>query len=134
MLEDRLPQRRGFLLPAKSLASWIDDNLYLNLGEAPFPLEDATLVPEEGACPDCPRRTGYNNQLFGDVQGDQCLDPKCYHTKVAVFIERIKAAEPELVQISTTWRSKEERRETLIQDTPAFARRRSACRYMPRMA
>jgi ParB family transcriptional regulator, chromosome partitioning protein len=101
----------AFLLPAKSLALWIDDNLYLNLGEAPFPMEDATLVPEEGACPDCPRRTGYNKQLFGDVQGDQCLDPKCYHTKVAVFIERIKAAEPELVQISTTWRSKEERRE-----------------------
>jgi len=28
-----------------------------------------------------------------------------------VFIERIKAAEPELVQISTAWRSKEERRD-----------------------
>jgi hypothetical protein len=46
-----------------------------------------------------------------------------------VFIERIKAAEPELVQVSTTWRSKEERREdelspyeyTIVKATEASA-------------
>jgi ParB family chromosome partitioning protein len=28
------------LLPAKQLAAWIDENLYLDLGEAPFPTDD----------------------------------------------------------------------------------------------
>jgi ParB family transcriptional regulator, chromosome partitioning protein len=60
------------LLPAKHLAAWIQDNLYLALAEAPFDRKDTTLNPTAGACVTCPRRSGYNTSLFCDVQGDQC--------------------------------------------------------------
>ena len=42
------------LLPAKHLAAWIQDNLYLALADAPFDREDATLNPTAGACVTCP--------------------------------------------------------------------------------
>ncbi len=96
--------KEGHLLPAKHLAAWIDANLYLALAEAPFSTEDPALNPEAGACLSCPRRTGYNTQLFADVQGDNCLDVSCYRSKVAALIARETAAHPGLIQISTEWR------------------------------
>lgn len=93
------------LLPAKHLAAWIQANLYLALAEAPFDREDPTLNPQAGACVTCPRRSGYNTSLFCDVQGDQCLDAPCYHSKVEAHIERAVAAHPNLVQIENGWRS-----------------------------
>jgi ParB family chromosome partitioning protein len=64
--------KEAHLLPAKHLSAWIQNNLYLNLAEAPFDREDTTLKPEAGACIACPRRSGFNTSLFADVQGDQC--------------------------------------------------------------
>jgi ParB family chromosome partitioning protein len=55
------------LLPAKYLAAWITNNLYLPLDEAPFDREDATLNSDSGPCSNCPRRSGYNISLFSDV-------------------------------------------------------------------
>ena len=60
------------LLPAKHISAWIQTNLYLSLTDAPFDREDPTLNPTAGACPTCPRRSGFNTSLFNDVQGDQC--------------------------------------------------------------
>ncbi len=68
------------LLPAKHVAAWIQNNLYLALADAPFDLEDSALNPAAGACTTCPRRSGHNRSLFCDVQGDQCLDGECYQT------------------------------------------------------
>ena len=96
--------KEGHLLPAKHLAAWIDSNLYLALSEAPFSTEDPALNPEAGACLSCPRRTGYNTQLFADVQGDNCLDAVCYRSKVTALVARETAAHPGLIQISTEWR------------------------------
>jgi ParB family chromosome partitioning protein len=70
------------LLPAKYLSSWIANNVYLPLDEAPFDREDDTLNPTAGACSNCPRRSGYNTSLFADVAGDQCFDANCYHAKL----------------------------------------------------
>lgn len=94
----------GHLLPAKHLAAWIASTLYLALAEAPFSTDDPALNPQAGACLSCPRRTGYNTQLFADVKDDNCLDAACYRSKVAALIEREAAAHPGLVQISTEWR------------------------------
>jgi ParB family chromosome partitioning protein len=45
----------------------------LELASAPFSKEDAALVPEAGACLDCPKRTGHNVLLFeGLTHADQC--------------------------------------------------------------
>ena len=52
------------LLPARHLSTWIQDTLYLNLAEAPFDREDATLRPEAGACTTCPRRSGTTPACF----------------------------------------------------------------------
>ncbi|WP_263385963.1 ParB/RepB/Spo0J family partition protein [Granulicella arctica] len=101
--------KEGHLLPAKHLAAWIDTNLYLALAEAPFPTDDPTLNAEAGACLTCPRRTGFNTQLFADVEADHCLDAACYGSKVAAVIAREIAANPGLVQISTEWRPANER-------------------------
>ena len=103
------------LLPAKHLTAWIQANLYLCLAEAPFDREDPTLNPTAGACTTCPRRSGYNTALFIDVQGDQCLDSPCYHTKVNAHIDREVAARPELVQIENGYRSPKEQRQGAVQ-------------------
>ena len=98
------------LLPAKHLSAWIQTNLYLSLAEAPFDKDDPTLNPPAGACVTCPRRSGFNTSLFADVQGDQCLDAPCFHTKVNAHIDREVAARPELVQIENGYRAPKEQR------------------------
>ncbi len=103
------------LLPAKHLAAWIQTNLYLSLADAPFSKEDPTLNPPTGACTTCPRRSGFNISLFADVQGDQCLDAPCFHTKVEAHIDRETAARPELVQIENGYRSPKEKRPGAVQ-------------------
>ena len=92
------------LLAARNLAIWIRENLCLPLAEAPFSREDSALVPEAGACTDCPKRTGYNTALFCDFQDDQCLDSTCYQAKVEAHITRELEADSELLQIETRWR------------------------------
>ena len=103
------------LLPAKHLAAWIQTHLYLSLAEAPFSKEDPTLHPSAGACVTCPRRSGFNTSLFADVQGDQCLDAPCFHTKVNAHLDRELAARPGLVQIENGYRSPREQRPGAVQ-------------------
>ena len=98
------------LLPARHLATWIEENLYLALDEAPFDKEDPTLNPAAGSCGSCPRRSGHNRSLFGDVQGDQCLDKNCFQLKISVHLDRVISATPDLVQIEDGWRSARERK------------------------
>ncbi len=98
------------LLPAKHLAAWIQSNMYLSLADAPFDRDDATLNPAAGACTSCPRRSGYNTLLFPDAVSDQCLDAKCHAIKIANFIDRAIAAQPELVQIEEGWRRAKDQR------------------------
>ena len=93
---------KRILLPVRHLQQWIEHNVLLELTSAPFSKEDAALVPEAGACLDCPKRTGYNVLLFeGLTHADQCSDPKCYAAKVEAHVRQTIAAKPLLVQIST---------------------------------
>jgi ParB family transcriptional regulator, chromosome partitioning protein len=103
------------LLPAKFLSSWIQNNLYLALADAPFDREDATLNPVAGACTTCPRRSGYNTALFSDVISDECLDENCYRSKISAHLDREIAAHPEFVQIETSWRSRNEQRSGVLE-------------------
>jgi ParB family chromosome partitioning protein len=107
--------REPHLLPAKHVAAWIQANLYLSLADAPFDREDPTLNPAVGACVTCPRRSGHNTSLFFDVQGDQCLDSTCYHSKVEAFLDREIAAHPGIVQIENGWRNPKEQRPGAVQ-------------------
>ncbi len=103
------------LLPAKHVAAWIQANLYLSLADAPFDREDPTLNPAAEACVTCPRRSGFNTALFADVVSDQCLDSRCYHSKVEAFLDREIAAHPGLVQIENGWRNPKEQRPGAVQ-------------------
>ncbi len=91
------------LLPLRDLTAWIEQNILLSLDSVPFDKNDATLVPEAGSCAECPKRTGFNTLLFGELgsQHDQCSDAPCYNNKLSKFVERQIVAKPKLVQITT---------------------------------
>ncbi len=63
--------------------------------DAPFDCSDATLVPEAGACANCPKRTGAEPLLFDDLSvvgsGDRCLDLDCYERKRDAAMARLEA-------------------------------------------
>lgn len=74
----------------------IHETYMLRLGEAEFKTEDATLLPAAGACGPCPKRTGNQPELFGDVKGaDVCTDPVCFKAKLAANCRRVLAAAEE---------------------------------------
>ena len=93
------------MLPVRHLQQWIEHNILLELAAAPFSKEDAALVPEAGACVECPKRTGHNVLLFEGIatQHDSCSDPKCYAAKLDAHVKQTVAAKPKLVQISTAY-------------------------------
>jgi ParB/RepB/Spo0J family partition protein len=56
----------------------------LTLDSAPFDTQCATLLPAAGACLTCPKRSGSNADLFGDMsRKDLCWDKSCYAAKTA---------------------------------------------------
>lgn len=67
---------------AKSASQHIQRMYMLRLDEAPFKTSDAELVPAAGACGPCPKRTGNQPDLFGDVKSKEvCTDPACFAKK-----------------------------------------------------
>lgn len=90
-------------LPLRDFTTWIEQNILLSLDSVPFDKNDATLVPEAGSCAECPKRTGFNTLLFGELgyHHDQCSDAACFNNKLSKFVERQIAEKPKLVQITT---------------------------------
>jgi hypothetical protein len=71
---EQVSQRRAF--------DFIQSRYMLSLDGAPFDVTDAELHPEAGACSNCPKRTGNQRELFGDVPSeDVCTDPDCFSEK-----------------------------------------------------
>ena len=63
-------------------AEYIQREYMLRLSDAPFQTGDPDLVPAAGACTTCPKRTGNQRELFGDVKSaDVCTDPPCFNRK-----------------------------------------------------
>src|SRR5207248_2453875 len=53
------------------------------------------------SCAECPKRTGFNTLLFGEMsQRDQCTDAVCLNHKLSRLVEREIEAKPKLVQIT----------------------------------
>jgi ParB family transcriptional regulator, chromosome partitioning protein len=91
------------LLPLRDFAAWIEQNIMLSLDKVPFDKDDATLAPEAGSCANCPKRTGFNTLLFGELsQRDHCTDAACLNHKLARHVERQIEAKPKLVRITTS--------------------------------
>ncbi len=81
---------QGDTMSARAAASWLRNNLMLRLETAVFDIKDAKLLPEAGACAQCPKRTGANPELFADVDSaDVCTDTTCFHDKVEAHTQQI---------------------------------------------
>lgn len=77
---------------------------------APWKLDDATLLPQAGACTNCPKRSGAQPDLFDDLDTgkrktgqDRCLDRTCYDRKHTAHVQArfttLKADHPNLLPI-----------------------------------
>ncbi len=93
------------VLPVRDFTAWIEQNILLSLDSVPFDKSDATLVPEAGSCAECPKRTGFNTLLFGEMgsRHDQCSDAICFNNKLNRYVERQIAEKPKLIQIATAY-------------------------------
>lgn len=81
--------KEKLLVGVRELTRWIQNNLMLDLHKAPFKKDDEQLVPAAGSCLACPKRTGSNMQLFGDVdKADTCTDRACFHSKIEAHMKR----------------------------------------------
>lgn len=68
-------------------------NYTLQLKTAPFKTGDADLLPAAGACTTCPKRSGNQPELFGDIESpDVCTDPDCFADKRDAGLEQARAA------------------------------------------
>jgi ParB/RepB/Spo0J family partition protein len=87
----------------REASSHIRDHYMTNLSDAGFPTEDATLVPASGACGACPKRTGNQAELFGDIKsGNVCTDPVCFKAKRQAHAERAIATAKDMGQAVIT--------------------------------
>ena len=70
----------------------VQQHYMLDLGRAPFDIQDANLVGRAGTCGGCPKRTGNQVDLFTDVKNPNvCTDPKCYGQKKDAHLARQRA-------------------------------------------
>lgn len=77
----------------RDIEHYLQQHYMLRLSEAPFPPADADLIADVGSCAACPKRTGNQPELFGDVKSkDVCTDPVCFTRKKDAHIERARAA------------------------------------------
>jgi ParB/RepB/Spo0J family partition protein len=85
----------GEPMSVREASEHIQETYMLRLDHAPFKTDDAELVPSAGACGPCPKRTGNQTELFGDVQSaETCTDPSCFQQKrAAAAAQKVAAAE-----------------------------------------
>lgn len=90
----------------RGLADFIEQEYLLDLSKAGFKKDDATLVPEAGACKACQKRTGYEPALFEDLgKDDRCLDKACYRAKLdaTVMRRRVELAGTDHLEVLGGW-------------------------------
>lgn len=87
------PRWGGEPMHYRDAARHVRETYMLQLADAPFPTGDAELVHAAGPCGSCPKRTGNQKELFGDVKGaDVCTDPVCFAAKRDANGARLAAA------------------------------------------
>lgn len=80
-------------MSSSRLASHIDKNFLHLMDAAVWPLDDAELVPEAGACSACKKRSSCQGVLFADMtkDDDRCLDAACWARKLDTHREQMVA-------------------------------------------
>jgi len=83
---------RGDPMSFRDAQQHIQDHYMTRLKNAPFDQKLADLVPGAGPCGKCPKLSGNQPELFGDIKNtDVCTDPACYANKRAAWGKRIEA-------------------------------------------
>lgn len=88
----------------REIRKMLVDDFTLQLKASIFPLDDAELLPDAGTCLACPKRSGANVDLFGDIvdppktvrqhfaadkKGEEiCTDPDCFAAKKGAQLKR----------------------------------------------
>jgi ParB/RepB/Spo0J family partition protein len=77
----------------KDLRKTIQEDILLELENAPFSKKSTTLLKTGLACLNCPQRTGANATLFGEqtAKSDRCLNRTCYDQKKHNHILELQA-------------------------------------------
>ena len=76
-------------LNADGISAIIERDYACRMGTAPFPSDEAKLVPSAGACTKCSKRSANQPKLFPDPdRKDVCTDVACWRVKVGAFIDR----------------------------------------------
>lgn len=84
--------RNGEPLSFSRVQEHVRDHYRLKLSDAPFPTDDAFLVPLAGACINCPKNTANQRELFPDATAKGlCTDPKCFADKKGAWFKLQKA-------------------------------------------
>jgi ParB/RepB/Spo0J family partition protein len=88
-LRDVLGDKWSGPMSYRTAQEHVQERYMLRLAEAPFPTEDEKLNGSAGPCGACPKRTGNQKELFGDVKSpDVCTDPACFKAKTVAFANR----------------------------------------------
>lgn len=88
-------------ISVREAAAELESNFMLTLSKAPFDVKvasysDAKGKPIAGPCAQCPKRSGNNPDLFGDIKNaDMCTDVTCFKAKTTAHkaIELKKATD-----------------------------------------
>ncbi|MFB3924189.1 MAG: ParB/RepB/Spo0J family partition protein [Terriglobia bacterium] len=88
-------------MTVRDLGEWIQTAIHRNLDKAPWKKDDASLLPEAGACLACPKRAGSNPQLYPDLKPMTCTDAACFEKKAEAFVKARLAEHPGAVKIAT---------------------------------
>ena len=107
-----LKDKKAEAVTVRSLREWIEREILLDITNAPFDANDATLLPAAGSCAACPKRTGNNPLLFPEIRHKSiCTDRACYRAKVEALVQiRVKPLEeagekPLRVSQAPAWQS-----------------------------
>jgi len=106
----------------RQLRTWVEQEIHLDLSNAPFDPQDETLLPPAGSCAKCPKRTGNNPMLFPEVrQKSICTDRTCYRMKIEALVQiRMQPLEaagekPLRVSHAPAWQAKQRNPEVLYE-------------------
>jgi ParB family transcriptional regulator, chromosome partitioning protein len=78
-----------FEIPSfRDIKETIERQYMRELKSAPFSRKDTELVPDAGACINCPKMTGNNRAEYPDGRADMCADVPCFERKLKAHCAR----------------------------------------------
>lgn len=82
----------GAPMSYRSAQEMMRTQFMLRLGDANFKLDDAELDAAAGSCEACPKRSGNDRDLYGDIADlNVCTDPACFENKRHQYNANIRA-------------------------------------------